>query len=76
MNPLLRVVSEPVLNVSEGKETWRITLLLDQKLDFTVNNSKRLSLNGIDASFMSDMEKELMKSRLEKKWRKLLDKYN
>ncbi len=50
-------------------------LVLTQKLDFTPNDLKLLSMNGIVASFMSDEDKELIKSQFEKKWQQLLNKY-
>jgi hypothetical protein len=34
-----------------------------------------LTLNGIDASFMSDGDKKLMKLQFEKEWEQLLNKY-
>ncbi len=43
-------------------------LVLVQELGFTVSELKRLSLNGINASFMSDENKKLMRSRFEKEW--------
>jgi adenosine deaminase len=49
--------------------------VLVQKLGFTVSDLKRLSMNGIDASFMSDGDKKLMKSRSEKEWEQLLNRY-
>jgi adenosine deaminase len=48
---------------------------LVQKLGFTVSDLKRLTLNGIDASFMSDGDKKLMKLQFEKEWEQLLNKY-
>jgi adenosine deaminase len=41
---------------------------LVQKLGFTASDLKRLSMNGIDASFMSDGDKKLMKAQFEKEW--------
>jgi adenosine deaminase len=49
--------------------------VLVKKLGFTVNDLKRLSMNGIDASFMSEGDKKLMKSQFEKEWEQLLNKY-
>ena len=43
-------------------------LVLVQKLGFTISDLKRLSLNGIDASFMPDENKKLMRSQFEKEW--------
>jgi adenosine deaminase len=51
-------------------------LALVQKLGFTVSDLKRLSLNGIDASFMSDGDKKSMKSQFEKEWEHLLNEYH
>lgn len=50
-------------------------LVLAQKLNFTVSDLKRLSINGISASFMSGRNKELMKCQFEKEWEQLLNKY-
>lgn len=46
-------------------------LILAQKLDFTISDLKRLSINSIVASFMSEENKELMKSLFEKEWQRL-----
>jgi adenosine deaminase len=46
---------------------------LAQKLGFTVADLKRLSVNGIDASFVSDGDKKSMKSQFEKEWAQLLN---
>ncbi len=43
-------------------------LILIEKLGFTVSDLKRLSMNGIDASFMSGEDKKLMNDRFEKEW--------
>ena len=50
-------------------------LALAQRLGFTVSDLKSLSMNGIRASFMSDRNKELMKSQFEKEWEQLLNKH-
>jgi len=50
-------------------------LLLAQKLGFTLRDIKRLTMNGVEASFMSDEDKESMISRFEKEWQQLFDKY-
>jgi adenosine deaminase len=50
--------------------------VLAQKLGFTVSDLKRLSLNGIDASFMSDDVKKSMKFQFEKEWTQLLNEYH
>jgi len=51
-------------------------LLLTQKLGFTLRDIKRLAMNGIEASFMSDKDKEAMKSQFDKEWQQLFDKYH
>ena len=50
-------------------------LVLAQDLAFSPSDLKRLSMNGIDASFMSDSDKKLMKSQFEREWKQLLNKY-
>jgi adenosine deaminase len=50
-------------------------LTLMRELDFSVNDLKRLSMNGIEASFMSNNDKSRMKSLFESEWRQLQDKY-
>lgn len=50
-------------------------LVLVQKLGFTVSDLKRLSMNGVSASFIPDGDKELMKSQFEREWNQLLNKY-
>ena len=50
-------------------------LVLAQKLGFTMQELKRLSMNGIDASFISDEDKELTRARFEDEWQQLLNKY-
>ncbi len=51
-------------------------LALAQKLGFTIRDLKSLSMNGIRASFMSERNKELMKSQFEKEWEQILNKYD
>lgn len=51
-------------------------LVLVKKLDFTINDLKRLSMNGIKASFMSDKDKQLMEYQFEKEWQQLINKYS
>ena len=46
-------------------------LTLAQKLGFTAADLKRLSMNGITASFMPDAEKDLMRSEFEREWQEL-----
>lgn len=50
-------------------------LVLVQKLGFTIRDLKCLSMNSIDASFMSDEDKERMKSQFEKEWQRLIEKH-
>jgi len=50
-------------------------LILVQELGFSLNDLKRLSMNGIDASFMADSDKEIMKSQFEIEWEQLLKSY-
>ena len=49
---------------------------LVEKFGFTVGDLKRLSMNGVDASFMSDGDKKSMKSQFEKEWEQLLNEYH
>jgi len=51
-------------------------LVLVEKLGFTINDLKRLSMNGIKASFMSDNDKKLMEDQFEKEWQHLINKYS
>ena len=51
-------------------------LVLAQRLGFSVRDLKRLSMNGIAASFVSDEDKKLMKSQFEMEWQELLDRYS
>ena len=50
-------------------------LALVQELDFSLSDLKRLTMNSIEASFMPDSDKELMKSQFEIEWKQLLNKY-
>ena len=49
--------------------------VLARKLGFSLHDLKRVSINGITASFMPEMEKESMKSQFEKEWEHILAKY-
>lgn len=49
--------------------------ILAQNLKFSVHDLKRVSMNGITSSFMSDNNKELMKLQFEKEWQHLLASY-
>ena len=51
-------------------------LVLVEKLGFTINDLKCLSMNGIKASFMSDKDKQLMEHQFEKEWQQLITKYS
>lgn len=42
--------------------------VLVRELGFSIDELKRLSMNSIDASFMSDGDKESMKSQFEREW--------
>ncbi|MBU7018273.1 MAG: adenosine deaminase [Theionarchaea archaeon] len=48
---------------------------LAQNLGFSVDDLKKVSMNGITSSFMADKDKELMKSQFEKEWQHLLAPY-
>ncbi|MFQ5821258.1 MAG: adenosine deaminase [Candidatus Heimdallarchaeota archaeon] len=48
-------------------------LVIAQKLNFTVNDIKQLTMNGIEASFMSEKEKEAMKAQFAREWHQLID---
>ena len=50
-------------------------LLLTQKLGFTLKGIRHLTMNGIEASFMSDKYKESMKSQFDREWQQLFDEY-
>ena len=50
-------------------------LLLAQKLSFTLRDIRHLTMNGIEASFMSDKDKESMENQFDREWHQLLDKY-
>ena len=50
-------------------------LALVQELAFSLSDLKRLTMNSIEASFMPDSDKELMKSQFEREWKQLLNKY-
>ncbi len=49
--------------------------LLMTKLNFTLTELKQLSLNGIDASFLTIEEKNRMKTVFADKWRQILSQY-
>ena len=49
-------------------------LILVEKLGFKLDEIKSLAMNGVESSFMSNQEKESMKSRFKKEWKELLGK--
>ncbi len=49
--------------------------MLAQRLNFTVEELRQLTLNGVDASFLSEKGKESMKAQFEREWQQLLAKY-
>ena len=50
-------------------------LTLFQELDFSIDDIRKLSLNGIEASFMPDNDKLKMKSLFDNEWTQLLSEY-
>jgi adenosine deaminase len=50
-------------------------LILAQQLGFTADELRTLSLSGVEASFLSDEEKESMRAAFEGEWELLLSKY-
>jgi len=50
-------------------------LVLLRDLAFTPEDLKTLSLNGVEASFLSDDDKRRLRSRFEEEWEGLLKKY-
>lgn len=50
-------------------------LVLVEQLGFSLSDVKRLSIQGIDASFMLDSDKIEMRGLFEREWGNLLDKY-
>ena len=59
-----------MFNTSVTKEL----LILVQELGFSLDDLKRLSMNGIDASFMADGDKKAMKSQFDMEWKQILNK--
>jgi adenosine deaminase len=49
-------------------------LLLAHKLGFTLRDIRYLTMNGIEASFMSEKDRESMKTQFDREWQRLLDK--
>ncbi len=50
-------------------------LVLIQKFGFSLEEIRKINLNSIEASFMSDKEKDLMKENFNKEWEELISKY-
>lgn len=50
-------------------------MILAQKLKFSIQDIRQLTLNGIKASFMSEKEKESMKIQFDREWKQLLRKH-
>jgi adenosine deaminase len=50
-------------------------LMLAQHLNFAINDLRQLTLNGIDAAFLSEKEKASMKAKFEREWHNLLEKH-
>ncbi len=51
-------------------------IILNQELGFSLSELKQISMNGVDASFMNERDKEFVKSKFEHDWTKLLDRYH
>lgn len=51
-------------------------LILVEKLGFSLSELKLLSMNAVSASFLSERDKEQMKSHFEAEWQSLLRKYS
>jgi adenosine deaminase len=51
-------------------------MALSQQLGFTVIDLQRISLNGIDASFMSEEQKAMMRSGFQQQWQQLIQRRN
>ena len=49
--------------------------LLVRKLGFTLEDVKQLTLNGVEASFLPDVDKGSLKSQFENEWQRLFDKH-
>ena len=50
--------------------------VLAQHLLFTIDELKQLTLNGVEASFLPEIEKEALKNRFLKEWQQLLEKHH
>jgi adenosine deaminase len=51
-------------------------LALIQQLGFTLNELKQLSMNGLEASFLSNEDKKAMRVQFETEWQQLLSRYS
>lgn len=51
-------------------------LALIQQLEFTLKDLKQLSMNGLEASFLSDEDKKVMRVQFDTEWQQLLTRYN
>jgi len=61
---------DPVMFHTSINMEYRVLL---QNLDFTIDELKRLSLNGIEASFLAREEKQRMTDQFEEEWQQLLN---
>jgi adenosine deaminase len=50
-------------------------LVLIQKFGFSLEEIRKINLNSIEASFMTDREKNSMKKFFDKEWEELISKY-
>jgi adenosine deaminase len=51
-------------------------IVLAQQLGFTISDLQHVSLNGIDASFMSEEQKASMRSHFQQQWQQLIQRRN
>ena len=51
-------------------------MVLAQQLGFTISDLQHVSLNGIDASFMSEEQKASMRSHFQQQWQQLIQRRN
>ncbi|MBA3063379.1 MAG: adenosine deaminase, partial [Atribacteria sp.] len=50
-------------------------LVLIQKFGFSLEEIRKVNFNSIEASFMTDEEKDTMKETFNKEWERLTSKY-
>ena len=50
-------------------------LILIQKFGFSLEEIKKINFNSIQASFMTDIEKDIMKEIFNQEWKELTSKY-